>query len=329
MSAPSEPLEAALHRTLEGVSELPGHPGLGPPVSGKVRDAFRLPGGLRLLITTDRVSAFDRVLGTIPYKGRVLNLLSAWWFSRTADIVPNHMVSVPDPNAMIVREATPLPIEVVVRGFITGVTSTSLWSLYSRHVPRPYGLELPPGLAKNDRLPHPVITPTTKAEGGQHDRPITPAELVASGLVPAELWARIESTALALFSRGQSIAEARGLLLVDTKYELGLIDGELTLIDEVHTPDSSRYWLADSWQARSPERPPVHLDKELLRQGLVALGYSGDGPPPPLPDPLRLDLARAYLEAFLRLTGAPLPLDDSPPLSALEHARLDASPRGQ
>ena len=285
---------------------------LGPVLRGKVRDAWRLPDGRRLIVTTDRISAFDRVLGTIPMKGRVLNLLSAWWFERTADIVPHHMVSVPHPHAMIVREATPLPIEVVVRGFITGVTSTSLWTLY-RQGERPYGLDLPPGLHKDDRLPEPVVTPTTKAQTG-HDRPVSPTELIASGLVSAALWQDVHDTALALFRRGQAIAEARGLLLVDTKYELGLVDGRLTLIDELHTPDSSRYWLADSWHRRTPERPPVHLDKELLRQGLVALGYRGDGPPPPLPDALRLELAERYLELYTRLTGLEIPRD-TPPLT--------------
>ncbi|HRE90363.1 MAG TPA: phosphoribosylaminoimidazolesuccinocarboxamide synthase [Myxococcota bacterium] len=284
--------------------------GLGPCQRGKVRDAWPLGDGRRLIVTTDRVSAFDRVLGTIPFKGQVLNLLSAWWFERTADLIPNHLLGVPHPNAMIVREAVPLPIEVVVRGFITGVTSTSLWTLYERGE-RPYGLDLPPGLRKNDRLPTPVVTPTTKAQTG-HDRPTTAIELIASGMISAELWREVESRALALFVRGQSIAEARGLLLVDTKYELGLVDGRLTLIDEVHTPDSSRYWLADSWHQRDPEHPPIHLDKERLRFALAALGYRGDGPPPPLPDALRLELAERYLELYQRLTGAPLPLQTRP-----------------
>lgn len=282
-------------------------PGLGPCLRGKVRDAWQLPNGRRLIVTTDRVSAFDRVLGTIPFKGQVLNLLSAWWFERTADLVPNHLLSVPHPNAMLVREAHPLPIEVVVRGFITGVTSTSLWTLYERGE-RPYGLDLPAGLQKNDRLPTPVVTPTTKAQTG-HDRPTTATELIADGLITATLWDEIQATALALFARGQAIAESRGLLLVDTKYELGLVDHRLTLIDEVHTPDSSRFWLADSWHQRTPEHPPIHLDKERLRFALTALGYRGDGPPPPLPDTIRLDLAEHYLELYERLTGQPLPLE--------------------
>jgi len=298
-------LAAALPDVLE---RLPSLEGLGPAQSGKVRDAWVLPHGKRLIVTSDRVSAFDRVVGTIPFKGQVLNELSAWWFRHTRDVVDNHLVAVPDPNAMVVRDAEPLPVEVIVRGFLTGVTSTSLWTMYDSGVVRPYGLDLPPGMLKNDRLPHPVVTPTTKALAGQHDRPLSSAEVVTSGLVSAELWARVEATALALFAAGQRRAEAAGLLLVDTKYEFGLVRDEagrvtLTLIDEVHTPDSSRYWVRNAWERRTPEHPPAHLDKELLRQELAALGYRGDGPPPPLPDALRVRLAGRYIELFERLTG--------------------------
>lgn len=278
-------------------------PGLGQAQSGKVREAWPLPNGKRVLVTTDRVSAFDRVLGTIPFKGQVLNQLSAWWFARTRDIVRNHMVAVPDANTMIVRDAEPLPVEIIVRGFLTGVTSTSLWTMYAAGVERPYGLELPEGMAKDDRLPHPVVTPTTKALAGQHDAPLSGAEVVLRGLVPEALWRKIETTALALFAEGQRVAEAAGLLLVDTKYEMGLVDGELTLIDEVHTPDSSRYWVKSAWEARTPERPPEHLDKELLRKELAAIGYRGDGPPPALSDDIRVRLAARYVELFERLTG--------------------------
>lgn len=313
---------AALAHTLTG---LPTLDGLGPATSGKVRESWLLPDRRRLLVTTDRVSAFDRVLGTIPFKGQVLNLLSAWWFERTRHIVPNHLISVPDPNAMIVRDAIPLPIEVVVRGFITGVTSTSLWTLYQDGHPNPYGHTLPPGLHKDDRLPHPIITPTTKALAGHHDEPITATALIERGLVSPTLWAQIESKTLALFAEGQRVAEAQGLLLVDTKYELGLIDGELTVIDEVHTPDSSRYWLRDSWLDRTPDRPPAHLDKELLRQGLVAMGYRGDGPPPPLPDDLRITLAQRYIDLYERLTGLTFTPPSEPASSRLPIAIATAA----
>jgi phosphoribosylaminoimidazole-succinocarboxamide synthase len=220
-------------------------PGLGPRQEGKVRDIY-VVGDRRVLITTDRVSAFDRVLGAIPFKGQVLNQLSAWWFEQTRDIIANHVIAVPDPNVTIVREAQPLPVEVIVRGYITGVTSTSLWTLYHQGVPRPYGLDLPPGLRKNDPLPEPVITPTTKATGGAHDERLTSDEVVARGLVRADLWAEICAAAQALFRRGQEVARRAGLILVDTKYEFGLIAGRPALIDEVHTPDSSRFWVAES-----------------------------------------------------------------------------------
>jgi phosphoribosylaminoimidazole-succinocarboxamide synthase len=295
--------EAELREALNEVIEAVSLVGLGPAASGKVREAWRLPGGRRVLVTTDRVSAFDRVLGTIPCKGQVLNQLSAWWFTRTRELVKNHMLAVPDPNTMIVRDAEPLPVEVIVRGFLTGVTSTSLWTMYAAGVERPYGLELPRGMQKDDRLPRPVLTPTTKALAGQHDTPLSGADVVAQGLVPEALWKKVEATALALFAEGQRVAEAAGLLLVDTKYELGLVDGELTLIDEVHTPDSSRYWVKSAWEARTPERPPEHLDKELLRKELAAVGYRGDGPPPPLSDDIRVRLGARYVELYERLTG--------------------------
>ena len=195
-------------------------PELGTRIEGKVRDIY-VSNGQRILITTDRVSAFDMVLGTIPYKGQVLNQLSAWWFNQLRDIVTNHVVDVPDPNVTIAREAHPLPVEVVVRGYITGVTSTSLWTIYSQGVELPYGLELPPGLRKNDLLPEPVITPTTKATGGAHDERLTSAEVVERGLVDSELWADIQRLSLAIFKRGQELAGRAGLILVDTKYEFG------------------------------------------------------------------------------------------------------------
>ncbi|MCC6621436.1 MAG: AIR carboxylase family protein [Deltaproteobacteria bacterium] len=303
MSTTPLSLEAALPYALTGVPSLPG---LGRARSGKVRDAFDLADGKMLLVTSDRVSAFDRVLGTIPYKGQVLNQLAAWWFQRTRHILPNHLLAVPDANCMVVRRARPLPVEVVVRGFLTGVTSTSLWTMYSQGVQRPYGIDLPAGMKKNDRLPTPVITPTTKAAAGQHDAPLTSEDVVNQGLVDAALWRRVTTAALALFAEGQAVAERAGLLLVDTKYELGLVDGpegeELVLIDEVHTPDSSRYWTKSGWEAGRAEP----LDKERLRIALADEGYKGDGPPPPLSDAIRVGLAATYLELFERLTGAPL-----------------------
>lgn len=279
--------------------------GLGPRSEGKVRDIY-VAGDRRVLITTDRVSAFDRVLGAIPFKGQVLNQLSAWWFEQTRDIVTNHVVAVPDPNVMIAREAEALPVEVIVRGYITGVTSTSLWTLYSQGVPRPYGLDLPAGLRKNDPLPEPVITPTTKATGGAHDERLMPDEVVARGLVAPALWAEIQQAALAVFRRGQAVAQRAGLILVDTKYEFGLIDGRPALIDEVHTPDSSRYWVAESAEAvRGTGQEPENFDKEFLRLWFAGQGYRGDGIPPAMPDDFVAQVAQRYIAAYERLTGQP------------------------
>jgi phosphoribosylaminoimidazole-succinocarboxamide synthase len=272
--------------------------GFGAKSSGKVRDIYQ-QNGQRFLITTDRVSAFDRVLGTIPYKGQVLNELSAWWFEQTRDLVPNHLLGVPDPNVTIARAALPLPVEVVVRGYITGVTSTSLWTLYEQGERQPYGVSLPDGLKKNDPLPQPIITPTTKAEKGAHDEQITPAEIVARGLVDAALWQQVEQAALAVFARGQHIAAQAGLILVDTKYEFGLIDGQLALIDELHTPDSSRYWLKSAYAQGKYD----HLDKEFLRQWFVMAGYKGEGAPPKMPNDFIALVAMRYMNAYERLTG--------------------------
>ncbi len=273
-------------------------PELGTRLEGKVRDIYLQP-GRRVLITTDRVSAFDRVLGTIPFKGQVLNQLSAWWFEQTGGIVGNHVLSVPDPNVTVGAEAEALPVEVIVRGFITGVTSTSLWTLYEQGVDRPYGLDLPPGLAKNDRLPTPVITPTTKATGGAHDERLTGEQVVDQGLVDAGLWEEVQAAALAVFALGQEVAADAGLMLVDTKYEFGLIDGKLALIDEVHTPDSSRYWIADTYETGDPQ----NYDKEFLRLWFAEQGYRGEGPIPEMPAEFAAQVAVRYIDAYQRLTG--------------------------
>jgi len=257
-----------------------------------------------VLITTDRVSAFDRVVGAIPFKGQVLNQLSWWWFEELKEIVANHVVAAPDPNVTIAYEAQALPVEVVVRGYITGVTSTSLWTLYRQGVERPYGLDLPPGLRKNDPLPEPVITPTTKAGGGAHDERLTAVEVVERGLVRSDLWAEVQRVALAIFKYGQAVARQAGLILVDTKYEFGLIGGRLALIDEVHTPDSSRFWVAESYEARrGSETEPENFDKEFLRLWFSRQGYRGEGDPPSLPAAVVAQAAQRYIAAYERLTG--------------------------
>lgn len=283
-------------------------PELGEKYEGKVRDVY-VQDGRRFLITTDRVSAFDRVLGLIPHKGQVLNQLSAWWFAQTAGIARNHVISVPDPNVTIAHEAVPLPVEVVVRGYITGVTKTSLWYLYARGERRPYGFTLPDGLHKNDPLPEPLITPTTKAAKGGHDLPLTRADILEQKLLPPALWQEIEETAVALFTYGQAVAAKAGLILVDTKYEMGLVDGKLTLIDEMHTPDSSRYWLAETYRPGqgtkpvSSEEEPENFDKEFMRKWYAAQGYRGDGAPPAMPPEFMAHIAARYIAAYEKLTG--------------------------
>jgi len=276
---------------------------------GKVRISWALPrdagGERRLFVTTDRLSAFDRVLAGVPYKGQVLNELSAWWFERTADVVANHVLSVPDPNALVARCAHPLPVEVVVRGRITGVTDTSLWGMYSTGARSMYGHRFPDGLAKNTALPAPIVTPTTKAATGGHDEPVTCGEVVERGLVAAGLWERVQDVALRLFDRGSRLGEAAGLVLADTKYEFGLsAEGELLLIDEVHTPDSSRWWVADGLDERLDDGvEPESLDKEVVRRAFADLGYTGHGDPPAVPDSVWSETSARYLDAARRITG--------------------------
>jgi len=280
---------------------------LGPLIRGKVRDIVDL-GDRLALVATDRISAFDRVLGTVPYRGQVLNQLAAWWFERIADIVPSHVLSVPDPNVTIGHKCDTLPVEVVVRGRLSGSTSTALWTKYAAGSREIYGLSFPDGMKKNDPLPTPIITPTTKAQEGGHDEPITELAVVEQGLVPAERWDEVRSAALAIFARGVAIAAEAGLVLVDTKYEFGVdAEGRLTIIDEVHTPDSSRYWRASTVEERLGEgREPENLDKEVVRLVYAERGYRGDGDPPPLDRELAVIAAGVYQETFAALTGEPL-----------------------
>jgi phosphoribosylaminoimidazole-succinocarboxamide synthase len=268
--------------------------------SGKVRESFALPDGRRLFVTTDRLSAFDIVLAALPYKGQVLNQLSAFWFDATADVVSNHLLDVPDPNVSLVRACRPLPVEVIVRGYITGSTKTALWTLYAAGEREIYGYTFPDGLEKNDPLPEPIITPTTKAGPGEHDERLTCAEVVERGYLDENTWATVQEAALRIFRRGQEVAGAAGFCLVDTKYEFGrTAEGELLLIDEVHTPDSSRFWRADTMKASQPDQ----WDKEYVRLWFTQQGYRGDGPPPDLPDDVITEAARRYIGLFEGLTG--------------------------
>lgn len=273
--------------------------------SGKVREWYTLPNGERLIVTTDRLSAFDRVLAAVPFKGQVLNQLSAWWFQQTQDLIPNHLLSLPDPNAAIVTEVQPIPVEVIVRGFISGVTSTALWHRYSlgeRHI---YGYNFPAGLRKNQRLPQAIITPTTKGGETGHDERLTCAEVVEKGLLGADAWERVQTSALAIFERGQRLAAGAGLILVDTKYEFGIApDGRILLIDEVHTPDSSRFWKAEGYEERfAAGQEPENFDKEFIRLAYVERGYRGEGEIPAMPEALWAAASERYVNIYESLTG--------------------------
>ena len=269
--------------------------------SGKVRDRIDL-GDRILIVTTDRVSAFDRVLTTIPYKGQVLNQLSVFWFKLTCDLISNHLIREVTPRSALVRRCTMVPVEVVVRGYLTG----SAWRAYERDGALA-GIPLALGLRRDQQFERPLLTPTTKAAPGEHDRPLSRAEVLASGAVPPALWERIERVALRLYRRGVEHAARRGLILVDTKYEFGTIDGELVLADEVHTPDSSRYWYRDTYAERFARGLEQRLlDKEFLRGWLLERGFQGDGAPPPIPETVRAELAQRYREVYRILTGAEL-----------------------
>ena len=273
--------------------------------SGKVRDSYSLPGERRLLVTTDRLSAFDRVLGRAPYKGQVLNQLAAWWFDQTAGIFPNHKLMLPDPNALLAREVEPFPVEVIVRGYITGVTSTALWHRYALGEREIYGYRFPEGLRKNERLPQPIITPTTKGGPTGHDERLTCAEVVEHGLLPAATWEQVQAAALDIFRRGQEAAAEAGLILVDTKYEFGCAsDGSVLLIDEVHTPDSSRFWKEESYAERFEQGlEPENFDKEFVRLAYAQAGYRGDGEPPQMPAALWAAASQRYIAIYEMLTG--------------------------
>ena len=270
---------------------------------GKARDRYDL-GDRVVLITTDRQSAFDRVLAAIPFKGQVLNMTSAWWFEQTRHIVPNQVLSIPDPNVTIAKKCTVFPIEFVVRGYITGSTNTSLWTVYHSGRRHYCGIDLPDGLMKNQKLPTNYLTPTTKEE--DHDRPISPDEIVSENWMTADDWEQCSRIAQELFAFGQAKAAERGLILVDTKYEMGRDEnGEILLIDEIHTPDSSRYWIADSYQQRMREgQEPDNVDREFLR-----LWFRENCNPyedevlPPAPDDLVIELSRRYIYLYEKITG--------------------------
>ncbi len=290
--------------------ELPNHTG------GKVRESYDLPDGRRVMIATDRQSAFDHVLAAVPYKGQVLNQTAGFWFERTADLCPNHVLDMPDPNVVIGRRLDMLPIEMVVRDYMTGSTETSIWPMYERGERMLYGHQFPDGLSKNQKLPGTILTPTTKAVQGEHDAPITAAEIIRQELLTKEQWKEVANLSLAVFSRGREIAAQNGLILVDTKYEFGLdTAGRMTLADEIHTPDSSRFWIADSYEARlAAGQEPESLDKEFLRLWIAERCDPYKDPIPEIPSETLIEFSGKYVKLYEQVTGRSFepPSDDRP-----------------
>lgn len=280
---------------------------------GKVRDCYDLPDGRRILISSDRLSAFDRILCCIPWKGQVLTELARFWFDATADICPNHVLSYPDPNVVVGRRLDILPVEMVVRGYLAGTTGTSILTLYRKGQREMYGHRLPDGLKDNAPLPAPIITPTSKAFDGGHDEPLTAAQIVSEGLLTGAQWDRVADYALRLFARGQEMAKARGLILVDTKYEFGVDpEGRIVLADEIHTPDSSRYWIASGYEPAfaAGSRPPS-FDKDVIRAWVAERCDPYKDRVPEIPAEMIEKTSRAYIEAYERITGATFVPDTS------------------
>ena len=304
-------IRAELRNTLNETN----FPGLGDRRQGKVRESY-VQKDCRVIITTDRVSAFDCIIGTIPFKGQVLNQLAAFWFENTKGIVPNHVLSIPDPNVMVVHECEQLPLEFIVRGYITGVTKTSAWYNYEKGVRYFCGNTLPEGLRKDQRLERPILTPTTKHE--KHDRPISRDEAIQEGLIDAATFDEAAGICFKLFDAGVRHAAAQGLILVDTKYEIGKLNGRLVVSDEIHTPDSSRYWFADTYESLfKAGHDQRKIDKEFVREWLVAQGFRGDGTPPALPDEIRIEAAKRYIQAYEQVTGLEFRVIEEPVASRI------------
>ena len=288
---------------------------------GKVRDAYGLPSGRRLLISTDRQSAFDQVLAAVPFKGQVLTQTAKYWFDATADICPNHVINYPDPNVAMVKDLQMLPIEMVVRDYMTGSTETSIWPMYERGERNLYGHEFPDGLSKNQKLPKTIITPTTKAAQGDHDAPITESEILDTELVSKKQWEELCVKSLALFSRGRELAKKNGLILVDTKYEFGLDEnGIITVADEIHTPDSSRFWIAESYDERFDKgENPESLDKEFLRLWIDSKCDPYNDPIPEIPAEALLEFSEKYIKLYELVTGQRF---ERPDISASVRSRI-------
>ncbi|OEO29230.1 phosphoribosylaminoimidazolesuccinocarboxamide synthase [Devosia insulae DS-56] len=310
-------LAASRHQVLRDAID-PRLPGL---YRGKVRDNYDLPDGRRILVTSDRLSAFDRVLCLVPFKGQVLNGIARWAFEQTADLCLNHVLDAPDPNIVVGRRLAILPVEIVVRGYLAGTTSTSILTMYKAGRREMYGQTLPDGLADNQALETPIITPTSKAADGAHDEPLTASEILARGLLSEAQWQEVSETALALFARGQALATERGLILADTKYEFGLdAEGTLRLADEIHTPDSSRYWRADSYAERlAAGQRPQSFDKDVIREWVAARCDPYRDDIPEIPPELIWKTALTYVEAYQRITGRAF---EPPPPAPPVHERV-------
>ncbi len=280
---------------------------------GKVRDNYDLPDGRRIIISTDRLSAFDRILTCIPYKGQVLTQTARFWFDATRDICPNHVIDYPDANVVVGKRLDILPVEIVVRGYLAGTTGTSILTLYKAGQRHMYGIELPDGMRDNQKLPQPIITPTSKAFDGGHDEPLTPEQIVQNGLLTQAQWDTLSRYALALFARGQEMAAERGLILADTKYEFGTDEnGNILLADEIHTPDSSRYWIAESYPASfDAGRRPESFDKDFVRAWVAERCDPYKDEIPEIPQDLIEETSRVYIRAYEAITGQPFVADDS------------------
>ncbi len=288
-------------RTLDHahIAELPN------PYYGKVRDCYDLPDNRRILISSDRISAFDRILASIPFKGQVLTQVARFWFDATADICPNHVLLYPDPNVVIGKRLTILPVEIVVRGYLAGTTGTSVLTMYKEGKRSMYGHVLPDGMRDNQVLPAPIITPTSKAFDGGHDEPLTVETILAQNLLTPDQWLQVEAYSFALFERGRQMAATRGLILVDTKYEFGVdADGTILIADEIHTPDSSRYWTADGYDRafRDGTRPPS-FDKDVIRSWVAARCDPYRDPIPPIPPEMIAATSQTYMQAYEQITG--------------------------
>jgi len=271
---------------------------------GKVRENYDI-GNKRILISTDRQSAFDVILAEVPFKGQVLNQTSMFWFEKTKDIVKNHLLESPDPNVAVVKKAKVFSIEFVIRAYLTGTTTTSSWWHYENNDRKICGIEMPAGMKKNEKFDKIISTPTTKNFSGGHDKPISRDEIIDQNIISKEKYDFIEKKSFELFKRGEKIANENGLILVDTKYEFGEDEnGEIMLVDEIHTPDSSRFWIKDSYKKRiSEDKEPESLDKEFLRIFLANKGFIGDGKVPEIPKEKIIEFSQKYIQLYEKVTG--------------------------